>query len=103
MSEAFADFARRRLADTVPIHTRRMFGADGVFADSRFLGVVTGEAVFLKVDAGGQAELEARGMEPFHPFGDAQVIRCWRLPDEVVGDPEELTRWVEGALRAAEK
>jgi DNA transformation protein and related proteins len=103
MALGFAESACDRLARAVPIRRKHMFGGTGLFSGKLFFAIVTDDAVYFKADEGSRAEFEGRGMEPFHPFGDAQVISCWRVPAEVLDDPDELPRWIDRALEAAQR
>jgi DNA transformation protein len=102
VSSTFPDFAREQLARALPITTRKMFGALGVYARGLFFAIVTKDAVYFRVDDATRPEYEARGCGPFDPYGDGRVMSSsYRVPDEVLEDTDELRRWAEASVEAA--
>jgi TfoX/Sxy family transcriptional regulator of competence genes len=52
----------------------------------------------FKVDESNRPEFEARGMGPFRPYGeDGEVMQYYRVPDDLLEDPEALGQWAERA------
>ena len=86
------------------IRARRMFGGVGIYSGERFFALISDDTVYFKVDASTRPEFEARGMEPFRPFGDARgTMQYYQVPEDVLEDPEILRPWAEKALDIARK
>jgi DNA transformation protein len=84
------------------LRVRRMFGGYGLWLGDRYFGIINGGHAWFRTDDGSRAEYLARGMPAFQPpnrpRGPKTVDRTFRVPDEILADPEQLTEW---ALRAA--
>ena len=106
----------RRIVDVEFIHdlfqpfgavsVRRMFGGAGLFADGVMFGLVSGEQIYLKVDATTVPCFEHEQREPFE-YSTKNVKRAltsyWRLSDRLYDDADELARWARRALAAARR
>lgn len=101
VSKEYQAYVVAQLAPLVPLKVKRMFGEVGLYADELFFAVVAGDALFLKVDDENRPDYEAAGMGPFNPMGTPMAY--FQVPEEVVGEREELRRWVERSLAAAER
>lgn len=67
------------------------------------VGVVFGGALFLKAGPETVTRYIARGMRPFRP-GPRQPLRgYWRVPIEVLAEPQQLRAWADAALDAARR
>ncbi len=100
----FRAFALEQLGRVVPVTARAMFGGVGVYGDGLFFALLDDDVLYLKTDDGNRPDFEARGMQPFRPFGqDANAMAYHELPPEVLEDHDELRPWVEGALAAARR
>lgn len=53
----FAIYCCELLASAGHVHSRRMFGGYGLYVDEVFVGILTGDTLYLKVD---EAALRAR-------------------------------------------
>jgi DNA transformation protein len=79
-----------------------MFGGVGLYSGELFFALIADDTVYFKVDASTRPEFEARGMEPFRPFGDeGGSMQYYQLPEDVLEDPETLRIWAEKALAIA--
>jgi DNA transformation protein len=102
VSAEFRDFVLDQLARVPSLRHKRMFGGIGLYSGERFFGIVAADELFFKVDDGNRAAYEAAGSEPFRPvIGRPVSMSYWRVPLEVLEDPEELVAWASAALRAA--
>ena len=67
-SDAFAEFLAEQLAPLGRIAMRRMFGKTGMFCDGVMLGMVSDNALYLRVDDGNRADFnEAASFPPLIP------------------------------------
>jgi DNA transformation protein and related proteins len=92
-----------KLSAVCNLRTRPMFGGLGIYADDFFFALADDGKLYLKVDSSNQGDFEARGMQPFVPFGGSQPMGYWELPHGVIDDPKELSAWVDKAVRVAER
>lgn len=90
----------RRVAPRV--RDRSMFGGVGIYAGELFFALIADDTLYLKVDDSNRADFEARGMGPFRPYGEGgEVMRYYRIPDDLLEDAEALRPWVEKAITVA--
>jgi DNA transformation protein and related proteins len=61
-SASFERFVLDQLADLGRVTSRKMFGGIGLYCDDVFFGIVSRDALFLKVDDRTRADYEAAGM-----------------------------------------
>lgn len=106
VSREWEAFVLEQLSGLGRVRARRMFGGVGLWLEETFFGLVAGAAgeVFFKVDDGNRAAYEAAGSGPFRPFADkAYAMSFWRVPAEVLDDPDEMTAWGRDAVAAARR
>jgi len=103
VSSSFKTLVVDQLNRAVPrIRARPMFGGVGLYSGELFFALIADDTVYFKVDASTRPEFEARGMEPFRPFGDeGGTMQYYQLPEDVLEDPETLRPWAEKALAVA--
>ena len=81
-----------------------MFGGVGLYSGDVFFALIADDTVYFKTDDSTRPEFEARGMEPFRPFGDdGGTMQYYQLPEDVLEDPEVLRTWAEKAVAIARK
>ena len=86
------------------IRARPMFGGVGIYSGEIFFALIADDTLYFKVDASTRPEFEARGMEPFRPFGDeGGTMQYYQVPEDVLEDPETLRPWAEKALAVARR
>lgn len=106
VSPEWEAFVLEQLAALGRVRARRMFGGVGLYLDETFFGLVVGGAgdVYLKVDDENRAAYEAAGSAPFRPFADKPyAMSFWRVPAEVLDDPDEMSTWARAAVGAARR
>ncbi len=89
-----------------PVTVRRMFGGAGIYADGVMFGLVADGAIYLKADAGNEADFEREKMPPFEyqaKSGKRAVMTYRQMPERLFDDPEALTQWASHALAAAQR
>jgi DNA transformation protein len=103
VSRSFQVLVLDQLSGAVPsVRARPMFGGVGIYSGDLFFALIADDTVYFKVDASNRPDFEARGMEPFRPFGDASgAMQYYQLPEEVLEDSEALRHWAEKALAVA--
>jgi len=103
VSESFHAFVLDQLRRAAPrIRSKSMFGGVGVYAGELFFALIDDDVLFLKVDDTNRPDFVACGMKPFAPFGEGgEVMQYYRLPEELLEDPDELRPWVDKAIAVA--
>jgi len=103
--DGFAQFLCDQLAALGHVTVRRMFGGAGVYCDGLMFGLVAGEVLYFRVDAGNGAAFAAEGLEPFtyQARGRDVVLPYRRVPERLFDDPDEMTAWAREALAAARR
>jgi DNA transformation protein len=106
VSREWEAFVLEQLSALGRVRARRMFGGVGLSLYETFFGLVVGSAgdVYFKVDDGNRAAYEAAGCGPFRPFVDrGYAMSFWRVPAEVIDDPDEMASWARDAVAAARR
>jgi DNA transformation protein len=102
VSTEFRDFVLDQLVRVPQLRPKPMFGGIGLYSGERFFGIVAADELFFKVDDANRSAYEAAGSEPFRPVLDRPVsMSYFRVPIEVLEDPNELAEWARDAIRAA--
>jgi DNA transformation protein len=111
MAESAADmaFARDLFSGLGAVDVRRMFGGAGIYAGAVMFGLIDEGRIYLKTDAGLEADLRAAGAEPWiyteqrgPKAGIPTATSYLSLPDSALDDPEEACAWASRALAIAE-
>lgn len=104
VSAAYREFVLEQLGRVAPVSSRAMFGGVGVYADGLFFALMDDDTLYFKVDDGNRGSFEEIGSGPFLPFGDAShVMQYYRVPAELLEEPERIAPWMHGALDAARR
>ena len=105
MTNAFLAHVHDLLDPLGAVSTRAMFGGHGVYLDGELIGVVMGEALYLKVDAETRLHFEAAGCEPYLYLGQAEPITLsyWSVPESAMDSAEAMRPWAELARAAAHR
>lgn len=102
VTDGYLTFVLDQLRPVVPdVRARRMFGGIGLYATDLFFGLISRDALYLKVDDVTRLEYEARGMPRFSPFEGELSMNYSQLPEEILEDREELRLWTGRALDVA--
>ena len=105
VSPSFRTFVLEQLGRSMlGIRGRSMFGGVGVYAGGVFFALIADDTLYFKVDESNRPEFEARGMEPFRPYGEhGEVMGYYRVPEDLLDDAELLGRWAEQAIVVARR
>lgn len=101
VSPAYREFVLEQLERVAPVTARSMFGGVGIYSGGLFFALLADDTLYLKVDGSNRPHFEARGMEPFRPYGDERAMQYYELPAELLEDPDRLRPWVDAALAVA--
>lgn len=102
VSDDFRTFVVEQLGRVMPVTSKRMFGGLGLYARGLFFGLVDDNVVYFKAGDVNRPDFEARGCEPFRPYGDERTMNYYEVPGDVLEDLELLESWMEKALSVAE-
>jgi DNA transformation protein len=85
------------------VRTRRMFGGHGFYVDDLFIALITGDQLYLKVDAPTRAAFETAGCTPFvyDAAGKSVALNYFSAPEEAMESPPLMQPWARLALAAA--
>lgn len=105
VTPSFQAFVVEQLGKVLPdVRARRMFGGVGIYAGPAFFALIDDDVLYLKVDDTNRADFESRGMGPFQPYGEGgETMQYYQLPEDVLEDPEELSRWAGKAVGVAQR
>ena len=88
------------------VRLKRMFSGYGVYAGDFCIALAINPGLCMRVDAETRALFEAVGAMPFTYAKQGKTItvqKWWRLPDEMVDDPDEIARWARLSLEVARR
>lgn len=97
----FRAYVEEQLGRVVPVTTRHMFGGLGIYGRGLFFALAADNVIYFKVGDENLPDFEARGCQPFRPYGDERAMRYYEVPGDVLEDVELLEAWVEKALAVA--
>ena len=103
VSDSFLAYVVGQLEGLGRVRSRRMFGGAGLYCEDRFFGLLDDDTVYFKVDERNREDYVSRGMQPFAPFPDRpdQVMGYYRVPVDVLEDPESLVAWARRSVAIA--
>lgn len=101
VSDDFRAYLEEQFGRVEPVTTRRMFGGLGIYARGLFFALADDNVVYFKGGDANMADFEARGCEPFRPYGDERSMRYYAVPGDVLEDVELLAHWMDRALTVA--
>lgn len=106
VTDSYMGFVKELLAEFEPLRIKRMFGGAGVYSGELFFAILVEDELYLKVDDTTRRDYERHGLQPFTyemKNGRTATMSYYPVPAEVLEDPDELPRWVGGALDAARR
>lgn len=101
VSDEYKTFLEEQLGRVAPVTTKRMFGGLGVYAHGLFFALADDNVVYFKGGAANLPDFEARGCQPFRPYGDDRAMQYYEVPGDVLEDVEHLEAWMEKAIAVA--
>ncbi len=102
VSEEYQEYILERLACFGPVVARKMFGGLGLYIDSIFFALVSGNVLYFKVDDSNRPEYEQAGMEPFRPYEDKPYsMGYYEVPPDVLENDNDLRTWAAKAFDVA--
>ena len=65
-----------------------------------FFAIVIDDELYFKVGDGNRADYESAESEPFVYEGKNKPVTMsyWKVPEEVLEDPDEIRSWIEKAV-----
>src|SRR4030095_4732826 len=85
------------------LSTRRMFGGVGLYSGEWFFALIDDDVLFFKVDDANPEDSVARGMNAFMPIPDKASMGYFQVPEDVIEEAEELTRWARRSVEVAQR
>ena len=99
----FREFVLDLLAPLRP-SARRMFGGVGIMRDGVMFALLSGDAMYLRVDERTRAKFEAEGCGPFsyqRAGREVSIGSYYAVPERLYDEPEALVEWAREAIGAA--
>lgn len=89
-----------------PVRLKRMFSGYGVYSGEYCIALAINPGLCMRVDDENRAAFEAIGAEPFTYGKQGKTIvvqKWWKLPEGIVDEPDELTRFARLSLEVARR
>lgn len=96
--ESFRDFVLDQLQQLEGVDARRMFGSFGLYREEIFFGIVHRGRLYFKTDAITIGAYHKHRMKPFRPNARQTLKSYYRVPVEIIEDPDELCVWAIKAI-----
>lgn len=93
---SYKDYVLDQLHAFGGVGARAMFGGFGIYKGGVMFGLIALDVLYFKVDDGNRPDYEARKSAPFVYQGKGKPVAMssyWRVPDDVLEDPDELKTW----------
>jgi DNA transformation protein len=105
VSPSFRTFVLEQLARSgLQVRGQSMFGGVGIYAGELFFALLADDTLYFKVDDATRPDFETRRLDAFRPYGEgSEGMDYFRVPDDLLEDPEELRRWAEKAVGVARR
>jgi DNA transformation protein len=99
----FCEFVLDLLRAWRPVTARRMFGGHGIYHESLMFALISGQQLYLKVDAQSRPVFEAAGLTPFvyEAKGRQVALSYHRAPEAMLDEPALAREWAERGRQAA--
>lgn len=101
VNEEYLKFIEDQLSEFGGFETKKMFGGIGFFKEGVMFGKIGGETFRLKVDETNQKGYEDKGMKPFHSETKKKGMPYWEVPQDVLEDKIELSKWANTSFQVA--
>ncbi len=101
MNESFKSYIQDQLSGMRGVMFRPMFGGYGLYAGTRFFGIVFKGRLYFKTDAESASAYREQGMAAFRPSATQTLRNYYEVPPDVLEDGETLVQWAEEAIRKA--
>ena len=100
-NDPYVEFLVEQFGPLGQIHARAMFGGHCLYCDGITFAIVADQAVYLKADAVNRPAFTARGLSPFRPFPDQDlVMQYYPAPAETFESLDGLREWAGSAVAA---
>jgi DNA transformation protein len=102
---SFKDYVVDQLRSFGGASARAMFGGFGIYKGGVMFGLIAFDELYFKVDDSNQPDFVARKSKPFvyEGKGKPMTMSYWRVPDDVLEDPDQLKDWAMKAYDVALK
>jgi DNA transformation protein and related proteins len=103
VSNNYRTYILEQLAAVPALSTRRMFGGVGLYSGEWFFALIDDDVLFFKVDDANRHDYVSRGMKAFMPIPDKASMGYFQVPEDVIEEAEELTRWARRSVEVAQR
>jgi DNA transformation protein and related proteins len=103
VSEGYRTYIVDQLGTLPALSTRRMFGGLGLYSGEWFFALIDDDVLFFKVDDANRDDYTSRGMKAFMPFPGQPSLGYFQVPEDVIEEAEELTRWARRSVEVAQR
>jgi len=103
VSNGYRTYVLDQLAAVQALSTRRMFGGLGLYSGEWFFALIDDDVLFFKVDDANREDYVSRGMKAFMPLPDKASMGYFQVPEDVIEDCQELTRWARRSVEVPQR
>jgi len=101
VNQDYLAFVEDQLNDFKPFESKKMFGGIGFFKEGIMFGMIGKGVLRLRVNDTTKGEYEAEGMEPMKGKSGKGGMPYYEVPQKVLDDPKQLTKWAATAFEVA--
>ena len=103
VSDNYRTYIIEQLGALQALSTRRMFGGIGLYSGDFFFALIDDDVLFFKVDDANREDYTSRGMKAFMPIPGQASMGYFQVPEDVIEEAEELTRWARRSIEVAQR
>jgi DNA transformation protein and related proteins len=103
VSDGYRTYIVDQLGALPALSARRMFGGLGLYSGEWFFALIDDDVLFFKVDDTNREDYVSRGMKAFMPFPGQPSLGYFQVPEDVIEEAEELTRWARRSVEIAQR
>jgi len=98
--DGFLEFVLDQLERLEDVHSRRMFGAYGLYYKDDFFAIVDGGKLYFRTGDETRPDYETRGMTPFAPTPKQTLKNYYVVLVDILEDDTLLCDWAKKAVAA---
>lgn len=101
VKDRFVEFCIEQFSLLGSITSRYMFGGWCLYCDGVVFALIAAGALYLKGDDQNMPEFTAKGLPPFKPFPDQDLMmKYFQAPPEIFENADALRHWGSSAVAA---
>lgn len=103
VGHAFREYVMSQLRHVEGLGCQQMFGGVAIYQHGVPFAILNEGRLYFKTDKHTAAEFQSRKMATYRSDDDTELASFYRVPNDVLREPERLAEWAEAALLVANR